>query len=38
MISSPFAITEERFGIEPEYMWGEVEKMEADQVTVTKTT
>lgn len=36
VISSPNAILKEEFGMEPEYLWGSVEKMEADDQTVTK--
>ena len=36
VISSPSAILEERYGMEPEYLWGTLEKIEADDLTVTK--
>jgi len=38
IIKSPSAIMESQFGMEPEYLWGTVEKMEADDVTVAKST
>lgn len=38
ILLSPAAILESQFGMEPEYLWGTVEKMEADDMTVTKTT
>jgi len=36
VISSPTAILEDQYGMEPEYLWGTVEKIEADDLTVTK--
>lgn len=36
VISSPKAILEDQYGMEPEYLWGTVEKVEADDTTVTK--
>ncbi|KAF9483954.1 NAD(P)-binding protein [Pholiota conissans] len=36
VLSTPNAIHEERYGMEPEYLWGTVEKMEADDLTVTR--
>lgn len=38
VISSPSAILEDQYGREPEYLWGTIEKMEADEITVTKST
>ncbi|KAF4619960.1 hypothetical protein D9613_005369 [Agrocybe pediades] len=38
VISSPKAILEDQFGMEPDYLWGTVEKIEADDLTVTKST
>jgi hypothetical protein len=38
VISSPSAVFEDQYGREPEYLWGTIEKMEADEVTVTKST
>ena len=38
IIKSPSAILENQFGMEPEYLWGTVEKMEADDATVAKAT
>jgi len=38
IVLSPSAILESQFGMEPEYLWGTVEKMEADDMTVTKAT
>ncbi|KAF8165194.1 hypothetical protein B0H34DRAFT_648131 [Crassisporium funariophilum] len=35
VITSPNAILEEQYGMEPDYLWGTVEKMEADDLTVT---
>jgi len=35
VISSPKAILEDQYGMEPEYLWGTVEKIEADDLTVT---
>ncbi|KAF9477669.1 NAD(P)-binding protein [Pholiota conissans] len=35
-MSSPSAILEERYGMEPEYLWGAVETIEADDLTVTR--
>ncbi|PPQ77371.1 hypothetical protein CVT25_010953 [Psilocybe cyanescens] len=36
VISSPKAILEGRYGMEPDYLWGTVERIEADDTTVTK--
>ncbi|KDR83581.1 hypothetical protein GALMADRAFT_133012 [Galerina marginata CBS 339.88] len=36
VISSPSAILEEQYGMEPESIWGTVEKIEADDTTVTR--
>lgn len=36
VITSPSAILETQFGVEPEYQWGTVEKIEADDLTVTR--
>jgi predicted dehydrogenase len=38
VISSPKAILEDQYGREPEYIWGSVEKIEADDLTVTQST
>lgn len=38
VISSPSAILEDQYGREPECLWGTIEKMEADEITVTKST
>jgi hypothetical protein len=36
VITSPSAILESQFGVEPEYQWGTIEKIEADDLTVTR--
>lgn len=36
VLSSPNAILEKQYGVEPEYLWGAIEKIEADDLTVTK--
>jgi hypothetical protein len=36
MLSSPNAILEKLYGVEPEYLWGTIERIEADDLTVTK--
>jgi hypothetical protein len=36
VISSPNAILDQRYGMEPENLWGTVENIEADDLTVTK--
>jgi len=35
-IQSPKALLHEKFGLEPEYLWGTLEKLEADNITTTK--
>ena len=36
VLSSPTAILENRYGMEPECLWGKIERIEADDLTVTK--
>jgi hypothetical protein len=36
VLSSPNAILEKQFGLEPEYLRGTIEKIEADDLAVTK--
>lgn len=36
VLSSPTAILEKQYGMEPEYLWGTIERIEADDLTVTK--
>ena len=36
VLSSPKAILEKEYGEEPEYLWGTIERIEADDLTVTK--
>ena len=36
VLSSPNAILEKGYGIEPEYLWGTIERIEADDLAVTK--
>lgn len=36
VISTPKAILEDQYGREPEELWGTVERIEADDLTVTK--
>lgn len=36
VISSPNAILEEQYGMEPEYLAGTIERIEADDLTVTQ--
>lgn len=36
VLSSPNAILEKQYGVEPEYLWGTVERIEADDLAVTK--
>jgi predicted dehydrogenase len=36
VLSSPTAILQNRYGMEPEDLWGTIERIEADDLTVTK--
>jgi hypothetical protein len=36
VLSSPNAILENQYGMEPEYLWGTIERIEADDLAVTK--
>lgn len=36
VITTPAAILEERYGVEPESLWGTLENLEQDDITVTK--
>jgi len=36
VLSSPNAIMEKQYGMEPEYLWGTIERIEADDLAVTK--
>ena len=36
VLSSPNAILEKQYGVEPEYLWGTIERIEADDLAVTK--
>jgi len=37
VMASPKAILEQGYGMEPEYIWGNIENIEADEATVTNT-
>jgi len=36
VLSSPNAVLEKEFGVEPDYLWGTIERIEADDLAVTK--
>ena len=36
VLSSPNAVLENQYGMEPEYLWGTIERIEADDLAVTK--
>jgi hypothetical protein len=36
VLSSPNAIQEKQYGVEPECLWGTIERIEADELAVTK--
>jgi hypothetical protein len=36
VLSSPNVVLEKQYGVEPECMWGTIERIEADDLAVTK--